>query len=64
MWWGATLTVVLAVAHNLSKPSPRTFMPHVLLARVTAYTHHMPKSWRGKERTLDVMQQFQHLYKH
>ena len=64
MWWGATLTVILAVAHSLAQATSRVFEPRVPLARVTAYTHHMPKAWRDRAHAQDVLASFQLLYKY
>lgn len=61
-WWLGVLGVVLAVLHAMIPAEHTVFNPAEELGTVGRELCHCPEAWKGQEDTMDVREEFGHLF--
>lgn len=65
LWYIAMLSAILAIARSfVPTPEDRVFNPNGVMRKMVAFTHYMPRHWRGRCHTYDVRDEFLEMFQY
>jgi len=65
LWYIAMMSAVLAIARAfVPTPEESVFNPNGVMRKMVAFTHYMPRHWRGRCHTYDVRDEFLDLFQY